>query len=112
MGQYFFSNKNNQNDYIYYVKKNLRIYYKYIQHNKNNYSIALQKKYFDKENNIKNIIKINNIKITNWKDYFINYLEKDIEKGHLWFNKILKKIKKEPFLSENEYLSSIFFFDF
>jgi len=86
MGQYLFSykNKNNQNDYIYYVKKKLRIYYKNIQQNKINYSIANEKKFFDKENIIKNRIELNNnIKIKNGKEYIINYLKKDIEKGHL-----------------------------
>ena len=106
--------KNNQNDFIYYVKKNIRKYYKFIQNNKINYLIALEKKYFDKENNFKNRINlnnINNINITNWKEYFINYINKSIKKEK-FFNKILEKINKEPFLSENEYLSSIFFRDF
>ena len=105
--------KNNKDDFIFYVKKNIRKYYKNIQNNKNNYLIALEKKYFDEENNFKNKINLNNnIKITNWKEYFINYIEKNIEKGNLFFDKILKKIKKETFLSENKYLSSIFFYDF
>ena len=106
--------KNNQNDFIYYVKKNIRKYYKFIQNNKINYLIALEKKYFDKENNFKNRIdlnNINNIKITNWKEYFINYINKSIKKEN-FFNKILEKIKKETFLSENKYLSSMFFYDF
>lgn len=84
--------------------------YEELLKNQRNLQIALEKKYFDKIITMRtNVLANRRVKEIGWKEYMINYLEKQEKEGIEWYSAIVEDLKNKVFLSENKYLSYIFF---
>lgn len=84
--------------------------YEEMLNNHSNIKIALDKKYFDKIITMRtNTLANRRVKEIGWKEYMINYLEKQEKEGIEWYSAIVEDLKNKTFLSENKYLSYIFF---
>jgi hypothetical protein len=75
---------NNHKEYFKLVRLKLRRFYEENLHNNFNVSISLDKKDFNTVITSKKILLNPSQKFIYWKDYMVNYLEKQREKGVQW----------------------------
>ncbi len=80
----------NYKEYFKLIKMKLRRFYEENQHNQFNISISLDKKDFNTVTTAKKIIINPSQKFIVWKDYLINYLEKQVARGYNWANDLLE----------------------
>jgi hypothetical protein len=102
-----------EKNYLYSVKKGMRILYKQLDNNQNNINRALERKYFDKIITIRQV-QTNNVKKVkhiSWKKFMIHYFTSKVNEES-FYSDIIKNIEKEIFLSENKYISNAFFKEF
>ena len=67
--------------------------------NHSNIKIALDKKYFDKIITMRtNTLANRRVKEIGWKEYMINYLEKQEKEGIEWYSAIVEDLKNMTFL--------------
>lgn len=101
-----------QADYFNLIRKNCRNLYKKNKHNKQNIQFSLVLKEFTENSSPINQNKQKDKRYIHWKSYLIKYLEKKMKNEKKWASDLISEIKKETFLTENQFLSTLFFINY
>ena len=102
-----------KNSYFNLIKQTHYHFYSSLKTDNVNEYIATEKKYFNKTipMQIEPVIPMKSN--LNWKYDIINYFYKHINNNNIrWYRDIVDEIMHEPFLSENKYLSYMFYSDY
>jgi hypothetical protein len=86
----FKRDEENYKEYFKMIKMKLRRFYEENQHNQFNISLSLDKKDFNTITTAKKISINPSQKFIFWRDYLVNYLEKQVAKGFNWANDLLE----------------------
>lgn len=101
-----------QTDYFNLVRKNCRNLYEKNEHNKQNVQFSFIQKEFKEISPSINQINQKKHKYIHWKSYLLKHLENKKKKGKLWAMHLINALNKEIFLTENQFLSTLFFVNY
>lgn len=107
-----FDDTESYKEYFKLIRYRLRRFYEENQNNQFNISLCLDKKDFNSTSSAKKISINPSQKFIYWKDYLLNYLNKQQNRGFIWASELIDSIKSEIFLSENKWLSLFFWQEF
>lgn len=88
--RYSRSDEENYREYFNLIKQKLRMFYEENQNNQFNISLSLDKKDFNTVTTAKKITINPSQKFVYWKDFLLNYLQKQVNKGNIWANELIE----------------------